>query len=1053
MAGGEPAGGGARLAPATVISRYRIESVLGEGGMGLVYLARQERPDRQVALKLIRPGLADQRMLKRFEQEAEVLGRLLHPGIAQIYEAGTADAGFGPQPFFAMELVRGVPLTEYASQKELTTRQRLKLMSKVCDAVEHAHQKGVIHRDLKPGNILVTEDGQPKILDFGVARATDSDIQQTMQTDVGALIGTIPYMSPEQVGGDPAELDTRSDVYALGVILFELLAGRLPYSLERRMIHEAARVIREEEPTRLSSINKTLRGDVETIVSHALEKEKARRYQSASALGADLRRYLAHEPITARPASTWYQLSKFSRRNRGLVGGVVAAFAVLLLGLAVSLYAFSQARSERDAKDKALVLAKENEEKARDEAEKARLAQEAEKERADELDKVAKFQAAQFEGLDTQLMGIRLRTDMIADAVSALEKAKLPAEDVAAAKEQLEQTLARGNPTNVALKSLYDNIFAPALKAVDEQFADQPLVRARLLQTIASTLRELGLLEQAVAPQAEALALRRSVLSADHLSTLVSISNMGNLLQAQGKLSEAEPYVREALEKRRRLLGEEHPDTLVSISNMGGLLAAQGKLVEAEGYDRKALETRRRVLGNEHPDTLNSIHNLGSLLGAQGRLSEVEPYVREALEIRRRVLGHEHPDTLDSIRNLGLLLHHLGKFAEAEPYYREALDKQRRMLGDEHPNTLYSIMSLGSLTQYQDKFTESEAFYREALETCSRVLGDEHAHTLTAIDGVGSALRAQGRFAEAEPYHREALELRRRTLGDNHLDTLGSISRVGSLLQDQGKPEQAEPYHREALEKSRRALGEQHPNTLASITNLGSLLHAQDKLTEAEPYLREALEKRRQALGDEHPDTLLSITLLAALLRDQGKLDEAEPYLLEALDTCRRLFGDEHPDTLRSMHNLASLLREQGKLSEAERLGSQGIQMAQRILPNGDGRIAFILIEYARTLNAMERFGEAESHVLRAHAIFEAVLGPVHELTLGAVSDLATLYDAWHAAEPGKGYDAKAAEWRAKREELEATTRPATQPATSPATQPGHAAVRRKQAASAWPIL
>ncbi len=356
---------GTRASPGTVISDYRIERILGEGGMGVVYVARQARPDRQVALKVIRPGLASPQMLRRFEHEAEVLGRLLHPGIAQIYEAGMADAGYGLQPFFAMELVQGQALTEYVKERNLSTRQRMELLAKVCDAVEHAHQKGVIHRDLKPGNILVTDDGQPKILDFGVARATDSDLQQTtMQTDVGALVGTLPYMSPEQVGGDPAELDTRSDVYALGVILFELLAGRLPYSLERRMIHEAVRVIREEEPTRLSSINKTLRGDVETIVAHALEKEKCHRYQSASGLAGDIRRYLADEPITARPASTWYQVRKFSRRNRGLVGGVAATFVVLVVGLVVSLYAFAQASHQRDEKDKALTLARENEEKA-----------------------------------------------------------------------------------------------------------------------------------------------------------------------------------------------------------------------------------------------------------------------------------------------------------------------------------------------------------------------------------------------------------------------------------------------------------------------------------------------------------------------------------------------------------------------------------------------------------------------------------------------------------------------------------------------------------------
>ncbi len=335
--------------PSATLGRYRIVRLLGEGGMGAVYEAEQEHPRRMVALKIIKPGLAAPEQLRRFEQESQALGRLQHPGIAQIYEAGTADSGSGPRPYFAMELIQGESLLRYAEAHQLNTRQRLELIAKVCEAVHHAHQRGIIHRDLKPGNILVDESGQPKVLDFGVARVTNSDQQATRQTDLGQLVGTLAYMSPEQVLADPLELDTRSDVYALGVILFELLAGRLPYKLSRQL-HEAVQTIREEDPAPLSAVSRTYRGDIETIVGKALEKDKARRYASAAGMAADIQRYLSDEPIAARPPSTTYQLQKFARRHKALVVGVAAVFLVLIAGIIASTWEATRARrAERAA--------------------------------------------------------------------------------------------------------------------------------------------------------------------------------------------------------------------------------------------------------------------------------------------------------------------------------------------------------------------------------------------------------------------------------------------------------------------------------------------------------------------------------------------------------------------------------------------------------------------------------------------------------------------------------------------------------------------------------
>lgn len=329
------------------VARYRVLRVIGEGGMATVYEAEQDHPRRTVALKILRPGLSNPKLLRRFEQESQALGRLQHPGIAQIFEAGTADTGFGPQPYFAMELIRGRTLDAHADVCGLTPPQRLELVARIAEAVHHAHQRGVIHRDLKPGNIIVDESGQPKVLDFGIARATDSDTRATSQTDVGQLLGTLTYMSPEQTLADPLEIDIRSDVYALGVILYELLAGRLPYTAARTL-PDTVRAIRDEEPVRLGLVDRRFRGDVETIVATALEKDRTRRYGSAVELAADIRRHLADQPIVARPPTTAYQLRKFARRHRALVSSAAAVLLVLLAGVITSVWQAAEAARERD---------------------------------------------------------------------------------------------------------------------------------------------------------------------------------------------------------------------------------------------------------------------------------------------------------------------------------------------------------------------------------------------------------------------------------------------------------------------------------------------------------------------------------------------------------------------------------------------------------------------------------------------------------------------------------------------------------------------------------
>jgi len=844
------------------IGRYTIVRILGEGGMGTVYEAQQESPKRAVALKVIRVGNVSAALLRRFEHESAVLGRLQHPGIAQVYEAGTVQDERGqPVPFFAMEFIRGVPLTEYATTKHLGTRERLDLVARICDAVYHAHQKGVIHRDLKPGNILVDESGHPKVLDFGVARAIDSDIQQTtMQTDIGQLIGTVPYMSPEQVSGDPSELDTRSDVYALGVIAYELLAGRLPYDLNRRAIHEAVRVIREDEPTRLSSINRELRGDVETIVAKALEKEKTRRYQSVESLATDIRRYLKDEPITARPASTWYQARKFSRRNKGLVAGMGAAFVCLSLGLVLSL--MSRADAVRARND--------------------------EKTRADELKKVADFQGQMLAQVDPTTAGVRLAEDVRERYGAVLAKSLVSEGDRPPLTEAFVGQFSRINATDTAMRLIDQTILKPTAEAIGKQFADQPTVAATLRNVLAARYHDLGMDQAAADLERLALADRRSTLGEDHADTIVSIRNLAVYTNALGSRADAVTLYREALEKSRRVHGQDHAETLECMTGLGACCLAQGSLDEAEQLFRDSLAARRRMLGDDDSDTLTSMAFWGNLLRERGRLGEAEAQFRDVLARRRRVLGEDHIRTLTSLNDLGAILKYEGQFMEAGTFFREVVDRRRRLLGEMHPATLSAIQNLASVLVQAEQFDEAESLTREALTKQRELLGPDHASTLVTLGNFCVYLINRNRFADAEPLCRETLERRTRVLGENNTGTLIANNVMGLCLVRQGRLEEGEPYWRNAQAIARRTLGVDHPETLVYTHNLGGLATDQKKYEVAEQLFREVIDLGLPRLGADNPTVLSATRRLGLVLNEQQEFAEAAEVLSKAEPAARR---------------------------------------------------------------------------------------------------------------------------------------------------------------------
>jgi tetratricopeptide (TPR) repeat protein len=677
------------------IGGYAIKRVLASGGMGTVYLAIQEQPRRPVALKVMKTGIVSRSALRRFEYESQILARLRHPNIAQVYEAGTHDGGGGGVPYFAMEYItRAKPLTQYAQGKNLGTRQRLELFTTVCDAVAHGHQKGVIHRDLKPSNIVVDAQGTPKIIDFGVARATDSDLAvTTLQTDVGELIGTLQYMSPEQCEADPHDIDTRSDVYALGVVLYEMLCGQLPYDLARLPLPDAVRVIRETGPARPSSINRTLRGDIETIVLKALDKDRSRRYRTAAELGEDIGRYLRAEPIVARRPSIAYQLRIFVRRNRvavGIVGfgllvvalaamggwlAVVNALAVGLLGTGWGIF-----RAIRAAREAA---------RQRDEAVRARREAEAERNRALAAERQAEQQRSEAEG--------------------ARQRAELEAKKSLAINDFLIQdmltcarpTEARGR--DITVREVLEN----AARQIDAAFSEQPEIAAALRDTI------------------------------------------GTVYESLGRFADALPHLRAALKIRRELLGDSHPDVAASLNNLGRLLYEMRDFEDAEPLLREALEIRRVVLGSEHPQVAIVLNNLASLLRAMEEYDEAATMYLEALEINQNAYGFDHPAVAINLIRLAKLWETTGDDTSAERLYRQALDMQRKLLGADHLHVGITMSNLANLQRRQSRFGEAEALLKEVVQILGARLGADHQNALIAMRNLAEVRMTMGNYRSA----------------------------------------------------------------------------------------------------------------------------------------------------------------------------------------------------------------------------------------------------------------------------------------------------------------
>jgi len=835
--------------------RFQLVRRLGEGGMGQVWLAEQTSPvRRQVALKLIKAGMYDEALVQRFQSERQSLAIMDHPAIAKVFDAGTTPQG---QPYFVMEYVPGLPITEYCDQKKLKIRDRLELFVQTCEGVQHAHQKAIIHRDLKPANILVVEvDGKPvpRIIDFGLAKATTPQVAgESIFTQMGHFVGTPGYMSPEQADPTLQDIDTRTDVYSLGVVLYVLLTGLQPFETTRRQkqpLDELLRKLREEEPPRPSTKVSTdrdssaataeargieprqlvslLRGDLDWITMKALEKDRARRYGAPSELAADIRRHLNYEPVEARPASAGYRLRKYARRHRVAVG-VVAGLVLLVAAFSV-LQALQLRRITRE----------------RDRATRERD-----------------------------------RATRITDFMTGMFKVSDPGE-------------ARGS--SITAREILDK----ASNDMQKGLAKDPEVQAQMTQVMASTYTNLGLYPRAYELAKRALDARLSLLGPDDPKTLESMAQLGWILNRQGKYVEAEKMERQALDGERRILGPEDPLTIETMANLAFMVQGPGDFSQGEKLARETIGVATRRLGPDSAPVLRSMGTLGTALWNQGRYAEAEQELRQLVDVERRVAGPDHPDTLKAMSNLALAIQSQGRLAEGEQLYREVLAAQQRVLGPDHPFTVLTMFNLAGALFNEGRHADAEKLCRQVLTIQLRVLGPENPYTLMTKSNLADALFEDGNVHEAEKLRRETLETMARTLGPEHPSTLETQANLARTLIREGRYAEAEKNAREAFEALSRTMGLQHPYTLNALQQLGTAMALDRRYAEASKLFRDVIEKKDNSRGQGNGFKVWYSFACVAVAANH--LDDALQYLREALNR-----GYKDADALMADDNLKNL--------------------------------------------------------------------------------------------------------------------------------------------------
>jgi serine/threonine protein kinase/tetratricopeptide (TPR) repeat protein len=957
----------------TVIGPYKLLQQIGEGGMGTVFMAEQTQPvQRKVALKILKPGMDSQQVLGRFEAERQALALMDHPNIAKVIEAGTATGEHGciraGRPYFVMELVKGVPITKYCDDQHLTPKQRLELFVPVCQAVQHAHQKGIIHRDLKPSNVLVAEyDDRPvaKIIDFGVAKAAGPKLtERTLFTEFGQIVGTLEYMSPEQAKLNALDIDTRSDIYALGVLLYELLTGTTPF--EKKRLHSAAldevlRIIREEEPpkpsTRLSTteelpsiaanrglepkkLSGLVRGELDWIVMKCLEKDRNRRYETANGLAMDVQHYLADEPVQACPPSASYRLRKFVRRNRHAVLAASLVSAALLIGTAVSTWQWLEAKAGRSQARKQTDIAK------------------------------------------------AINRFFIKDMLSAATP-----EEALGKKITVEEVL-----KNAELK-------------IDAAFPSETEEAAAVRMALASAYKSLALYDKAEPHAQRALDIRQKLLGPDAPDTLEAINVLGQVWVTQGRYAEAEELFRQTLENARRALGEEHRVTLELQHALADVMFNQRRWDEATDLYRQCLLTRTRVLGEEDPDTLETMERLAFLVGERmGEWREAKDLAQRCLEVRQRVLPSNHPDTLQARNTLGQILYTEGKWREAEELQRQTVDLARGVWGPSHYETSSMEHNLAMTLYLLDRLGEAEDYFQESVKLYTRLTTSEHPQTLLTRLMLAFVLLARGKLDLAEREFHEILAVRLRVRGLPDFYEVAPLAGLGFVFQEQGKWTEAEDALTRAVAGHRRVFPG-HFYTQRFASRLAVLLDATGKRAEAGALFAEVIAIWRERFPPDHPELAFTLSDWAEHLLAERDFRQAEPVLTEALRIERDALPAEHRRIGQTLCTLGWLKAQTGQAEEGERLLKEGLMICRRAWPADHWLPADSESRLGGCLTSLLRYEEAEKLLLSSYEILEKAPGTPPQRIVEAADRIVKLYETWKKPD-------KAAEWKAKRPTL-----------------------------------